>query len=224
MVMQEDGMKVVIVGAGGFGREVLWTLMDCNKISKKYEIVGFVDDDKRLHKKLIHNYKVLGGVEWFSTKSAKNVKCVIAIGNGKIRKEIVKKLEKKGVEFVTIIHPSVIMSKSVRIGKGTIIQAGSVLTVDVEIGKHCRIDTNCTIAHNCILDDFVDLSPGVHINGNNSIHIGTWIGSGTVTREKITIGKWSVIGAGTVLIDNVPSFSLFVGVPGKLKKKLTNEL
>jgi sugar O-acyltransferase (sialic acid O-acetyltransferase NeuD family) len=220
MVVKKKPVKIVIFGAGGFGREVLWTLLDCNRISKKYDILGFIDNNKELQNKMIHNKKVLGDKEWFSSRSAKNVKCVIAIGGGKAKKRIAEDLESRGVEFTTIIHPSVIMSESVKIGKGTIIQPGSVITVDVTIGNHCRIDTNCTIAHDARINDYVDLSPGVHINGNNLIGTGTFVGSGTVTREKIVIGEWSIIGAGTVLISNVPDRSLFVGVPGKQKKKL----
>jgi sugar O-acyltransferase (sialic acid O-acetyltransferase NeuD family) len=222
MVAKKELTKIVIVGAGGFGKEVLWTLHDCNKQLKRYDVLGFIDDNKKLHNKLIHKKRVLGGHEWFSEKAARNVKCVIAIGGGKIRKKMAEDLERRGVEFETVIHPSVIMSESVKIGKGTIIQAGSVITVDVTIGNHCRIDTNCTIAHDSKIDSYVDLSPGVHINGKNSIHTGTFVGSGTITREKISVGEWSIIGAGTVLINDVPEKSLFVGVPGKLKKKLEN--
>ncbi len=220
MVAKKEFEKIVIVGAGGFGKEVLWTLLDCNKNLKKYNILGFIDDNKKLHHKTILQRKVLGGIDWFLGKSAKNVKCVIAIGDGKTRKSLSVRLEEMNVKFATVIHPSVIMSDYVEIGEGSIIQAGSVLTVDVTIGRHCRVDTNCTIAHDSKIGDYVDLSPGVHINGKNSIGVGTFIGSGTVTREKISIGKWSIVGAGTVLVSYVPDKSLFVGVPGKLKKKL----
>ncbi|MCV0411880.1 acetyltransferase [Nitrosarchaeum sp.] len=212
--------KIVIIGAGGFGNEVLWTLLEHNKISNTYEILGFIDDNTKLHGKLIHQKKVLGGIEWFENKTAKDVQCVIAIGNGLIRKKIVALLEKRNVKFATLIHPSVIMSESVIVGKGTIIQAGTIITVDVQIGEHCRIDNLCSIAHDSKIDDFVDLSPGVHINGSNIIEKGVFLGSGTTTKEKIHVGKWCVIGAGTVLINDVPDFSLCVGVPGKIKKKL----
>lgn len=216
----QNKTKIVIIGAGGFGKEVLWTLLDCNRNLKKYDILGFLDDDKNLHNKIVYGKKVLGGTEWILKNNSKNIKCVIAIGSGKIRKKIAAKLEKRGIEFLTVIHPSIIMSDSVKVGNGTIIQPGTVITVDVEIGKHCRIDTNCTIAHDSKINDFVDLSPGVHINGSNNIQTGVYVGSGTITKEKISVGKWSIIGAGTVLITDVPDGSLYVGVPGKLKKKL----
>jgi acetyltransferase EpsM len=158
---------------------------------------------------------------WISKNKIKNTKYVIAIGNGKTRKEIVERLGIKDNEFVTIIHPSATVSDSAKIGRGTVIQAGTIITVNVNIGNHCRVDTSCTIAHDSRIDNFVDISPGAHINGTNKIQIGAFIGSATTTRENISIGKWSVIGAGAVLVTDVPSASLYVGVPGKLKKKLS---
>lgn len=217
----EEKIKVLIIGAGGFGKEVLWALLEDNKNSKKYDIMGFLDDDKNKHDKIISGKKVLGSTEWALKNQIRNLKYVIAIGNGKTRKKIVNRIKKKDDEYLTVIHPSTIVSDSAIIGNGTVIQAGTIITVDVKIGKHCRIDTNCTIAHDSKIDDFVDISPGAHINGTNKIQIGAFVGSATTTKENISIGKWSIIGAGTVLLADVPDLSMYVGVPGKLKKKLT---
>lgn len=213
-------INVIIFGAGGFGKEVLWALSESNKNLKKYHILGFLDDDKKKHGEIICGEKILGGMEWFVKNNAENVRIVVAIGSGKIRKYVVSRLERNGAKFMTVIHPSTTISDSAEIGDGTVIQAGTIITVNVKIGKHCRIDTNCTIAHDSELADFVDLSPGVHINGTNKIQTGTFVGSATTTKENISIGKWSVIGAGTVLLTDVPDSSLYVGIPGKLKKKL----
>ena len=150
-------IKIVIFGASGFGREVLWTLHDCNKKSKKYEILGFIDDNKSIHGKIIDEFPVLGGIQWFSKQNVRKVQCVVAIGDCKIRKKIVNELEKKGVSFATIIHPSVIHSKSVEVGNGSIIQAGCVLTVDIKIGNHVHININSTIGHESIIKDFVSI-------------------------------------------------------------------
>jgi len=215
---KKSGKKIVIVGASGFGREVLWTLNDCNKKSKKYEILGFLDDNKLLHGKIIDKKPILGGLEWFSKNNSKNVKCVVAIGDCKIREKIVKKLEKKGVTFETIIHPSVLYSKLVEIGTGTIIQAGCILTVGIKIGNHVHININSTIGHESIIKDFVTINPGIEVNGNTTIDTGAYLGTGITMLQQI--GSWSVIGAGTVLISDVPSYTMYAGVPGKLKKRL----
>mgnify|MGYP000022805364 FL=1 len=212
--------KIVIIGASGFGREVLWTLHDCNEKLKRYEILGFIDEDELLNGKSVNGFPILGGLDWFLTKDAKDVECVIAISDPKTRKNILNKLEKQKVSFATIIHPSVIHSDFVQIGKGTIIQAGCIITVNVKIGNYVHININSTIGHDSILQDFVTINPGVIVNGNSVIHTGVNVGTGTIMKQMIIIGKWSIIGAGTVLIENVPELSMFLGVPGKLKKEL----
>ena len=97
--------KIVIIGAGGQGKDVLWTIMDINKISSRFDIIGFLDDDKKLHGKTINGVPVLGGMNWLSNKN--KMGCIIAVGEGKIREKIVKKLKNVNVYFPSIIHPSV---------------------------------------------------------------------------------------------------------------------
>ena len=80
--------KIVIIGAGGHGKDVLWTIMDINKISSRFDIIGFLDDDKKLHGKTINRVPVLGGMNWLSNKN--KIGCIIAVGDGKIRENIVK--------------------------------------------------------------------------------------------------------------------------------------
>ena len=221
MVLHSKNTKIVIVGASGFGREALWTIQDCNKIQKKYQIMGFIDDDKSLWGKNIHGIHVLGGLEWFSNANSSGIQCVVAIGEPTIREKIVIELEKQNVLFATIIHPSVIYSDSVQIGTGCIIQAGSIITVDIKIGNHVHINIDSTIGHDTIIEDFVTVNPGVHINGNTLIERGVFIGTGTAMKQKIKIGRGSVIAAGTVVINDLPEFSLCMGVPGKLKTKIS---
>ena len=211
--------KIVVIGTGGFGREVLRTILDCNEEFEKYEILGFLDSQKSLKNKMIDGYPVLGADSWFTKKNAKEVKCVIAIANVKVRKKISQKLEKKNVNFATIIHPSVIYPKNTKIGKGTIIQAGVIITVNVKIRNHVHVNISSTIGHDSVIEDYVTISPGTHVNGHDIVKKNTFIGTGVIMRENIVIGESAIIGAGTVLLDDVPKNSMYVGIPGKLKRK-----
>ena len=74
------------------GKEVLWTLMDINKVSNVFDVIGFLDDDKKLHGKKINGYSVLGGINWLSNK--KEMGCVVAIGDSRIKGKSCKKIEK----------------------------------------------------------------------------------------------------------------------------------
>ena len=111
--------KIIIVGAGGFGREVAWTIQDCNKISKTYSIEGFLDDNESLTGKKIDGIPILGNLNWFKKNNSPDIFCVVAVADCKTRQKIVNFLETINVKFATIIHPSVIYSKSVFIETGT---------------------------------------------------------------------------------------------------------
>jgi len=212
-------IKILIIGGGGFGREVLWTIRDCNKIDDKYSVVGFIDDELSSGS-IINQIPVLGDLNWLLDNHTPSLFCVIAISDCIKRKNIFEKLKNINVSYPSIIHPSVIYSSSVKIGEGTIIQAGSILTVDIQIGKHVHINIDSTIGHDSIIGDFVTINPGVHINGKTIIENYCYVGSGTVMKHQIKIGSDSIIGAGSVLITDVPKKSLYLGVPAKLKKHL----
>ena len=211
--------SLVIIGARGSGKEVLLTINDCNKKSKKYEVLGFIDDSEKLWGRTINGKKVLGGISWLLEKYSK-INCVVCIGDPLIRKNVIEKLKKNKFIFPTIIHPSVIKSEFSKIGKGVIIQAGCIINPDSKIEDHVLINMDCTIAHDSVLKEFSTLQPGVRINGDNVIEKGNYIGTGTVTKDNVNIGEWCVIGAGTIVIEDVKSFSLVVGNPGKVKRNI----
>ena len=73
--MAKKPIKTVIVGARGSGKDVLWTIMDINKISNAFDVIGFLDDDKKLHGKKINGYPILGGINWLSNKKKNRLCC-----------------------------------------------------------------------------------------------------------------------------------------------------
>lgn len=210
---------VVIVGAGGFGREVLEIFKDQNKISLRWNILGFIDENMELQGEEINNYQVLGGLDWLRKHKANGLGCVCAIGSPETRKQVVQKLREMGVDFYNAIHPSVIISEFVKLGQDVIICAGSVLTVNIKIGDHVHIDTNCSVAHDAVIGNYCRLNPGVKINGNDHLGDGVYVGTGATFIQGISIGKWSTIGAGAVVIEDIPEKVVAVGVPAKVVKQ-----
>ena len=213
--------EILIIGAGGFGREVLWTINDCNKNEKKYSVVGFIDDNQKIHNSIVDGCKVLGGLEWIENNYKKSMSCIIAIGETNRKKEIENKLKKIKPSYATIVHPSVISSKSITIGEGTIIQAGVILTINITIGKHVHINIDSTVGHDSVIGDFVTINPGVHVNGKTRINNLAYIGTGVVMKQEIEIGEESVVGAGSVVLEDVSEKSLYAGVPAKLIIKIS---
>jgi len=207
--------KVVIIGAGGFGREVLDIFEADNEKCNAWEILGFIDDNPHIQGQRIRGYPVLGGVDWFSKSEAESVKAVIAVGENKLRRKIAQKAMSYGAKFCNIIHPSVIMTPHIKLGKGIIIAAGCIFTNNITIQDHVIINLDVTVGHDTVIESFVNLNPGVHINGNNKMLEGAYIGSGAVTVQNITVGKWSIVGAGAVVVRDIPEKVVAVGIPAK---------
>lgn len=211
--------SAVIVGAGGFGREVLEIFKAQNGISHTWDVLGFIDENQKLHGKVINGYPVLGGLDWLREYNNNNLGCVCAIGTCETRKQVVERLQQIGVNFYNAIHPSVIMSEFIELGEDVIICAGSILTVNIKIGNHVHIDTNCTIAHDAAIGDYCRLNPGVRINGENHLGEGVYVGTGATFIQQVSVDNWSTVGAGSVVIEDIPARVAAVGVPAKVVKR-----
>lgn len=210
--------SIVIVGAGGFGREVMEIFKEQNRMSPTWDILGFIDEDEKLHGSVINGFPVLGGLDWFKQNNKKNLGCVCAIGSCEIRKKVVERLKTLGVKFYNAIHPSVIMSEFVELGEDVIICAGSILTVNIKIGDHVHINLNCTIGHDAIIENFCTINPLVIINGHDHLGEGVYIGTGASFIHEVSVGSWSTVGAGAVIIADLPANIVAVGVPAKVIK------
>ncbi len=203
---------IVIIGAGGFGREVAWLIEDINKLSQEWNILGFVDDDETLLGKNVNKYKVIGNLEWLKKQE---LYVVCAIGNPIVKKNVLENLRESKNIYPILIHPSVICSDSVQIDEGAIICAGNIITVDIKIGKHVIINLDCTIGHDAVLGDYTTILPSSNISGNVITEECVSIGTGSAIIQGVTIGKNSIVGAGAVVIKNIPCNSTAVGVPAK---------
>lgn len=140
---------------------------------------------------------------------------IIAVGNNKIRKAIVGRLN---ADFARAIHPSAQLSKRCQPGAGTVVMAGVAVNAATKVGRHVILNTNCSVDHDCELEDYVHISPGAALAGGVSVGEGTHIGIGASVIQGIRIGKWATIGAGAVVLKDVPDFAVVVGVPGMVIK------
>jgi len=153
--------------------------------------------------------------QWINDNQIENKNLLISIGNNKIRKKISETII---ANFISLKHPSSIVSKYTEIGKGTAVMAGATINAEVIIGKHCIVNTNAVIEHDCVLEDFVHISPNATITGNVLVGEGTHIGAGAIVLPNIKIGKWTTIGAGAIVIKDIPDYAVVVGNPGRIIK------
>jgi sugar O-acyltransferase (sialic acid O-acetyltransferase NeuD family) len=145
---------------------------------------------------------------------------IISIGNNAIRKKIAERLPNN---YETGIAKSAIVSKSARIGEGSVVMQGAIIQPEVCVGRHCIINTGASIDHECIIEDFVHVSPHATLCGNVYVGEGTWIGAGTTVIQGVKIGKWCMIGAGSVVTKDIPDGYLAVGNRCKLLKRINQD-
>ena len=209
--------NIIIIGAGGVGREVSLIIEKINKLKATWNLIGFIDDNINSWNRIINGYQIIGGMDLLETLPL-DTYVVIAIANYNLKKKIVNKINNK-FKFATIIDPKVYIHDYMTIGEGTIIYEGAIITANIQVGNHVIISPKCGIGHDSIIKDYVSLLWNVNISGNDVIEEGVMMGSGSIIIQGKKIGKGSIIGAGAVVIDDIDSFTTAVGVPAKVVKE-----
>ncbi|AYQ61070.1 acetyltransferase [Enterococcus faecium] len=193
--------KLIIIGASGHGKVVADIA-----VKRGYEKIVFLDDNENVIE--CGGFPVVGKVaEAVDMQDDK----IVAIGNSKIREHIQSNLS----NVITLIHPNAVISRRVKIGKGTVVMAGVVINSDVVVGDGCIINTGATVDHDCKIGDYSHISVGAHISGTVYIGSNVWIGAGAVVSNNLSIFSECMIGAGTVVIKNIEKAGTYVGVPAK---------
>ena len=192
---------IVIIGAGGIGREVAWIIEEINEVKPTWNIVGFVDDNNEMHNKELNGYKVLGGLDVLD-KLENKPEVIVSIANCKVKRGIVAKLNNK-FDFATVIYPSVRISKYIEIGQGTIIYPGVILTVNTKIGNHVVISGNCGIGHDTVIGDFSSVLWGRCFSGFDVIGEECFIGVGTKIAQGVSISKCRRISTGGIVREDI---------------------
>jgi sugar O-acyltransferase (sialic acid O-acetyltransferase NeuD family) len=210
--------KIAIIGAGGFGREVLDIVEACNAHEPTYDILGFIVEEGFGNVgTLVNGRPILGYFDWVR-QHTDDVLFTCAVGAPQHRRRLVNSALECGANFATLIHPAAVVTSRVSVAPGAIITAGCILTNNIDVGFHVHINLACTVGHDAVLQDFVTLAPGVHVSGNVTISEGAYVGTGASIIEKVSIGQWSIVGAGAVVVRDVPRDSTVIGVPAKVIK------
>ena len=206
--------KILVIGASGHAKVII----DIIKKQAKYEIFGLIDSYKTKGTK-INEHEILGTEEDLSNIiDANNIYGgIIAIGDNWTRRKLYKKITSLSInfEFITVIHPNVIIGENTIINSGTVIMAGSIINSDATIGKQCIINTKSSVGHDVVMKDFCSIAPGVTIGGDVLINKCSVISLGASIIECVEIGKHTVIGAGSLVNRNIRDYKIAFGVPAK---------
>ncbi len=213
-----DSKKIYLLGIGGMAREAYQL---CNIVYPKSKICGFVVDTVAPNISSIDHVPVIRTDDFLKLDS-KKISVVASIGSPE-KEAMINRIISAGFTFVSVVHPSVMIDKTVKIGKGVIINRGVVLTRDIEIGNYSIINITSSISHGCVIGNYCHISPGVHIAGDVTIGDGTWVGIGTTVIQKRRIGNNCMIGAGSVIVEDIPDNRLVYGNPGRRKRTITKK-
>lgn len=205
---------LVIIGAGGLGREVLDIVKSLERNGVDLNFRGFLDDGEVDLERLAR----LGAPFLGSTHSADSADCafVVAIGDPLIRSSVFARIELSGALPHTLISPAATIGSGTTISEGSIIEAGVRMTSNVRTGRSLYVGSNCIVGHDSTIGDFVSLFPGAIVSGD--VHIGdlVTIGAGATIINGVSIGEGAVVGAGAVAVKDVPPGATVVGVPARV--------
>lgn len=205
--------KLIIIGAGDFGREVSWVAERMNAVTPTWELLGFVDDTPEKQRTVVDGYPVLGPVS-FLEGITEETWVVCSIGTGRTRRRVMERvLKNPALKAATLIDPSAIVGRNAAVGAGCVVCAGTVLAISSRLADHVIVNLNCTIGHDTVLDEFCTVHPGSNLSGK--VHVGacTDIGTGTKIIQGKTVCPGCVLGAGAVVVRDITEPGTYVGVP-----------
>ncbi|MFC6997415.1 acetyltransferase [Rufibacter roseus] len=207
--------KIVIVGTGGLGREVLMLLHQLNTVSPQWEVTGFYDDAEP--EQLPNHLPYLGTVRDLNNAQFP-VHVAIGIGNPTAKADVVKRLFNPLLMFPVLVHPSVANEEyqGNTFGAGTIICQNCILTTNVTLGQHVFLNLSCTVGHDAVLHDFCSLMPQVAVSGGVVLGKGVYGGTNSTILQNRKVGAFTTIGAGAVVTQDLPSYCTAVGVPARV--------
>lgn len=188
-----------------------------------YHILGLYHYDDDRTGEQTHGQTIIdSNANLFKKKSLDGMNFTISVGNNKIRSELANKIREKSGNVPTIIHPTAVVSKFATIETGVVIHVNSVVQADATIKKDTVLSYNTSVSHNSIIGEACYLafnsSIGAYINVQDFVLIGQ---AAAIISDKLEyIGHHSIIGGGSVIIKNVEPYSIVIGNPGKLFKKL----
>ena len=212
--------KIVLIGAGGFGREVVSIIEVLNSIKPQYKLLGFLDDGDRYREGMIINgYPWLGKREWI-LEHKDEVVCTCTIGNPHIKGMIQRELTEKGVTFETIIAAGGYIGQYTEIGPGCVLYGGVTVSVNCKVGAGVLMNQMVNIGHDVVIGDYTTIMPTTGISGNCVVGSEVNIGGHAFVIPGRRIGDGATVAAGSIVFSNVKAGTTVLGNPARRMREL----
>lgn len=208
--------SLILVAAGGLARETLAAV----RAADAYDPIGFIDDDPARHGTTVDGLPVLGGLA--AVADHPDAAVVLCAGRGSARAALADRLGLPSSRYATVVHPSVSVPASCRIGPGCIVLAQCSLTTDVQLGAHVVAMPGSVFTHDDVLANCVTVAAGVSLGGGVHVGAGAYIGMNASVRENSVLGADVTVGMGAVVLGDVPAGETWVGVPARPMSKNSN--
>lgn len=204
---------VIVVGAGGHAAVVADALLLMGR-----RVLGFVDRDTSRWGQSLCGLAVIGDDEALASYHPGRVHLANGVGGAKgeaLRAQVQQRLEGAGWQFVTVRHPSAVISPFTQLGPSVQLMAQSVVQPGARLGAGCIVNSAAVIEHDTAVGEFVHVACNATLCGGVDVGDGSHIGAGAVVRQGVRLGKATVVGAGAVVLEDFEGGGTLVGVPAR---------
>lgn len=207
---------LIVIGSGGFSRDVVWAMMNSSMVYTAHELVGFCDDDPVKWGQEIMGYPILGAPEQVAASRIEQPHFICSIGDNRARSCVVERALKLGWKPVSVIDTSALIADEVTVGVGSYIGARAIVSPQARIGSYVIINNHTTIGHDCVLEDFAQVGPGGRVSGFSVLREGALLGANAVIAQGREVGSYGVLGACSFGMSDIPAAATATGTPARV--------
>lgn len=205
---------LVIIGAGGMGRDVYWSAKNCLGYGVEFDIKGFIDDDLKSQDGFDGYPPLLGTIDGYQIEKDDVFNC--SMGNVQTKAIICEKLKQRGANFYTLINKTAVVHERTALAKGCYVGEFALIGTEATIGESCLIQAYSIIGHGCRIGDYVRIDTHAIIIGGVNIKNRATIHTAAVVSHKVVVGEDSTIAACSFVIRKVKEGATVAGNPAKL--------